>query len=82
MNRQTNGSAVGVMGGVGVATAREEVFGPVTIVIEACDEEDALRLANDTEYGLSSAVHTRDLERGVRFGRSLDAGPVPAGGLR
>jgi aldehyde dehydrogenase (NAD+) len=55
-------------------TAAEEVFGPVITIIRAADEEEALRLANDTEYGLSGAVHTRDLERGTRFALRLDAG--------
>jgi aldehyde dehydrogenase (NAD+) len=54
--------------------AREEVFGPVVTVIEADDEEHALELANDTEYGLSSAVFTRDSERGVRFALRVRAG--------
>lgn len=57
-----------------VATAREEVFGPVQTIIRADDEEHALALANDTEHGLSSAVHTRDVERGVRFALGIDAG--------
>ncbi|MFD0854238.1 aldehyde dehydrogenase family protein, partial [Actinomadura adrarensis] len=57
-----------------VATAREEIFGPVITIIRADGEEDALRIANDTEYGLSSAVFTRDLERGVRFALRVDAG--------
>ena len=57
-----------------VATAREEVFGPVMTVIRAADEDDALRLANDTEYGLSSAVFSQDVERAVRFGRRVQAG--------
>ena len=63
-----------LLGANDVATAREEVFGPVITVIRADDEEDALRIANDTEYGLSSAVFTRDVERGVRFGLRLQAG--------
>lgn len=57
-----------------VATAREEVFGPVMTVIRAEDEADALRLANDTAYGLSSAVFSADIERAVRFARRIDAG--------
>lgn len=57
-----------------VATAREEVFGPVMTVIRADDEDDALRIANDTEYGLSSAVFSRDVNRAVRFGRRIQAG--------
>jgi aldehyde dehydrogenase (NAD+) len=57
-----------------VATAREEVFGPVITIIEADGEEAALRLANDTEYGLSSAVHTASTERGARFALRLQAG--------
>lgn len=57
-----------------VATAREEVFGPAITIIEARDESDALRIANDTEYGLSSAVFTADGERGARFARQLEVG--------
>ena len=56
------------------ATAREEVFGPVITVIRAEDEADALRIANDTEYGLSSSVFSSDLDRGVRFALRVDAG--------
>lgn len=56
------------------ATAREEVFGPVMTVVRAKGEEDALRLANDTEYGLSSAVFSRDVDRAVRFARRIDVG--------
>ncbi|MGY1804064.1 aldehyde dehydrogenase family protein [Blastococcus sp. SYSU D00922] len=57
-----------------VTTAREEVFGPVATIIRARDEDDALRIANDTEYGLSSAVFTEDTERGVRFALRVEAG--------
>lgn len=57
-----------------VATAREEVFGPVITIVPAAGEEDALRLANATEYGLSSAVFTRDVQRGVSFAARVEAG--------
>jgi aldehyde dehydrogenase (NAD+) len=57
-----------------VASAREEVFGPVITIVRADGEEHALRLANDTRYGLSSAVFTRDVERGVRFALRVEAG--------
>ena len=53
---------------------REEIFGPVVGIIKADSEERALELANDTEFGLSSAVYTRDLTRGVRFARRIEAG--------
>ncbi|MDR7330065.1 aldehyde dehydrogenase family protein [Corynebacterium guangdongense] len=53
---------------------REEIFGPVVGIARANDEEHALELANDTEFGLSSAVFTRDLTRGVRFARRVEAG--------
>lgn len=54
--------------------AKEESFGPVLPVIKAQNETDALRLANDTAYGLSSAVCTTDIERGKRFAMQIDAG--------
>lgn len=63
-----------LLGENSVATAREEVFGPVITILRASHEDDALRLANDTEYGLSSAVFTRDPERGVRFALRVEAG--------
>ncbi len=54
--------------------AREEVFGPVVTVVRADDAEHALAIANDTEYGLSSAIFTRDAERGVRLAMRIEAG--------
>jgi aldehyde dehydrogenase (NAD+) len=63
-----------LLGDNDVATARQEVFGPVATVIRARDEEEALRIANDTELGLSSAVFTGDVERGVRFALRVEAG--------
>ncbi len=56
--------------------AREEVFGPVTVLIPFDDEVEAIRIANDTEFGLAAAVWTRDLARGHRVARALRAGTV------
>jgi len=53
---------------------RDESFGPLLPVVRARDEQHALTLANDTQYGLSSAVFTGDLERGARFARGVIAG--------
>lgn len=54
--------------------AVEEVFGPVAVVLPFEDEEDAVRLANATEYGLSGSLWTRDLGRALRVSRAVQAG--------
>jgi acyl-CoA reductase-like NAD-dependent aldehyde dehydrogenase len=54
--------------------AREEIFGPVVAVIPFEDEADAIRLANDTPYGLSGSIWTRDGARSLRVARAVQAG--------
>lgn len=54
--------------------ARNEIFGPVAPIIRATDEAEALAFANDTEFGLSSAVFTRDEARGLAFAQRIEAG--------
>ena len=54
--------------------AREEVFGPVAAVIPFEDEADAVRIANDTPYGLSGSIWTRDGARALRVARALETG--------
>ncbi|MFD4785641.1 aldehyde dehydrogenase family protein [Streptomyces sp. NPDC058459] len=53
---------------------RQEVFGPVVFLVPFDGEEEARRIVNDTPYGLSGAVHTGDIERGVAFARRIDTG--------
>jgi betaine-aldehyde dehydrogenase len=53
---------------------REEIFGPVVAVIPFGDEEDAVRIANDTIYGLSGSIWTRDGARALRVARALETG--------
>ena len=52
----------------------EESFGPVVCVIRVDGEEEAIRIANDTEYGLSAAVYTKDIARGMKVARRIESG--------
>jgi aldehyde dehydrogenase (NAD+) len=62
--------------------AREEIFGPVLSVITYEDEEDAIRIANDTEYGLHAYVSGTDIQRARRVASQLKAGRVAINGMR
>jgi aldehyde dehydrogenase (NAD+) len=53
---------------------RQEIFGPVALLIPFDGEEEAVRMANDSPYGLSGAVHTANVERGVRFAKRIVTG--------
>ncbi len=59
---------------LGAEILREEIFGPVVSIVEFDDEDEAVRLANDTEYGLVSYVFTENLARGQRMIQKLDTG--------
>lgn len=54
--------------------AQEEIFGPVVVVIPFEDDEDAIRIANDSAYGLSGGVCTGDVERGLKIARRIHTG--------
>ncbi|MGW6460956.1 aldehyde dehydrogenase [Streptomyces sp. NPDC055078] len=62
--------------------AREEIFGPVVCLIRYETEDDAVRIANDSDYGLSGAVFTADAERGKRFARQIRTGTFTINGFR
>jgi aldehyde dehydrogenase (NAD+) len=65
-----------------MAIAREEIFGPVLTVVPFDDEEEAIRLANDTEYGLGAGVYTSDVRRAFRVSKSLRVGMVGINGFQ
>jgi succinate-semialdehyde dehydrogenase/glutarate-semialdehyde dehydrogenase len=58
----------------GSTILNEEIFGPVAPIVSFEDEDEAIRLANDTEYGLVSYAYTQDLKRGLRLIERLDTG--------
>lgn len=60
----------------GMRVAREEIFGPVLSVISFDNADDALRIANDTMYGLAAAVWSKDIDRVMRFIKGIRAGSV------
>lgn len=60
---------------------KEETFGPISAIIEARDEEHAIKIANDTEFGLGSSIWTRDTEKAKKLAGSIDAGAVFINGM-
>jgi betaine-aldehyde dehydrogenase len=61
--------------------AKEEIFGPVAVVIAFRDEAEAIEIANNTDFGLVATVFTRDSERSLRVGRAIEAGIVFVNGF-
>ncbi|KAG5942198.1 hypothetical protein E4U59_001271 [Claviceps monticola] len=55
---------------------KTESFGPTVSVLDIESEEEAIRIANDTEYGLAAAVFTQDLRRGLRLAEAIETGAV------
>ena len=62
------------------AVAQEEIFGPVTVVLEFDDEDEAIRLANGTKYGLAGTVWSKDLSQVMRMSRAFQAGTIAVNG--
>jgi aldehyde dehydrogenase (NAD+) len=58
------------------AILRQEIFGPVALIVPFDGDEEAVRIGNDTPFGLSGAVHTGSVERGVRLARRIDTGMI------
>jgi aldehyde dehydrogenase (NAD+) len=65
-----------------MSIAREEIFGPVLSVIPFTDEDEAIRIANDTDYGLSATVWTSDIGRAFRLTKAIKAGTVGINGYQ
>jgi len=77
---QVNGLVMqpAVLKGVGeqMAAYREEIFGPVAVLVSFESDDDAVRMANDTEYGLAAAVISKDVARAMTLGQRLQAGLI------
>jgi gamma-glutamyl-gamma-aminobutyraldehyde dehydrogenase len=56
--------------------AKEEIFGPVLSVVPVDSDEEAIAVANDTNYGLAASLHTRDIAKAHRYARAIRAGVV------
>jgi len=60
--------------------AREEIFGPVLVVIPFKDDDDAVRIANSSDYGLSGGVHSGDEDRAIQIAKRIRSGSVGVNG--
>lgn len=60
--------------------AREEIFGPVLVMIPYEDEAEAVRIANDTEYGLAGYVYAKDTDTAAKIGKKIRAGMLHLNG--
>ena len=60
---------------------KEETFGPVAAVLRVRDADDAVRVANDSAYGLGASIWTRDLRRGEALARKIESGSVFVNGM-
>src|SRR3546814_12086245 len=60
--------------------AREEIFGPVLVAIAFDDDDDAVRIANDSEYGLSGSIFSADPDRALRIARRIRSGTLNVNG--
>ena len=60
--------------------AQEEIFGPVLSIITYSDDDDAVRIANDVDYGLHAGVYSADRDRAIRVARRIEAGQVDING--
>jgi succinate-semialdehyde dehydrogenase/glutarate-semialdehyde dehydrogenase len=60
----------------GMPAFEEETFGPMAVVVAAKDIPEAIRLANDSRYGLAGSVWTRDLDKAISIARQMDTGAV------
>lgn len=56
--------------------ATDEIFGPVAVVIKFKDEDEVIKLANDSQYGLAGAVWTKDINKALRVARGIETGRV------
>ncbi|MGE5354373.1 MAG: NAD-dependent succinate-semialdehyde dehydrogenase [Acidobacteriota bacterium] len=65
----------------GMPAYEQETFGPIAAIIQAEDEADAIRIANDTEFGLGANLWTQDIERAKRLAHSIEAGSIFINGM-